>query len=765
MSFRIYLRLRDTCTSKSLWLIFLILTFQLSKGDGKSTVTVRLYPTEKYVASVGERVAFSCLVTGHLREGGPMVHVFWKYLGKTVKSCQFPPTLHRDGFSEYCNYTIVANGTAMQHRYVCTLLYLGTRTKTLLFEIAVPEATIDVRDLFTGSLFDRDSEPICSQLGSTRTFECTVRYAQPGIWDISWIIDGQPVVTGSVETGTGGLVNVSSRFRLPQSSAGFTENLTCQAAGADGQLLNRTVQLKDCLVPDTTVDVRDLLTGNLVDSRPICVQPGFARSFECTVRDAQPGIWGISWIIDGQPVVTGSVETGTRGLVNVSSIINLSGSPTELLGNLTCQGAGVDDRQLLSRTVKFNVCQDSEPASTLNMTILFVVVGVLSGILVTAVAALVLCEKRSRKNDEVRTSAQMTSNVDESVEMESVIGDSGPDGTSPEDEVTCQNTLAQQHAIPDEESKDSGLPSWAQGWGIPWSDFFVDERVLGSGNFGEVRSGAVRKDGEVTRAAIKMLKGYASACDRDDFMDELRMMACIGYHPNIVLLLGACQHHDVLHVALEYLPYGDLRSYLRTARSQSDSDEDALSSEQLVKFALDVAKGMEHLSKAGVIHRDLAARNILLGDRLIAKVSDFGLSRGEDIYVQTSRRRVPLRWLAIESLRNQLYTSQSDVWSFGILLWEIATFGGTPYPSISNDSLAETIKRGYRMPQPDNCHDHIYALMRECWEEEPDARPTFTELVHILSDMADSRIKHTYMAVIRNEYENACAIRPELDDN
>ncbi|XP_038069673.1 uncharacterized protein LOC119738785 [Patiria miniata] len=313
--------------------------------------------------------------------------------------------------------------------------------------------------------------------------------------------------------------------------------------------------------------------------------------------------------------------------------------------------------------------------------------------------------------------------------------------------------------------EDVGLPSWALRWEILWKNLVVDDKVLGQGNFGEVRSGTVNIGGRMTKTAIKILKGHASKTDREDFMEEFRTMTNIGYHPNVVSLLGACQHEDVLYVALEYLPNGDLRSYLRTARSQSESDEGALSSEMLIKFALDVAKGMNHLSLSGVIHRDLAARNILLGEQLVAKVSDFGLSRGEDTYVQTSTRRVPTRWLAIESLLDRTYTTQSDVWSFGILLWEIASIGGTPYPAITTRSLVGRLMEGYRMTKPANCDKQIYSLMLRCWEEDPSNRPSFSDLIRILSKMDENKIEQTYMAIDRAHYENFCVIRPELDDN
>ncbi|XP_022097118.1 angiopoietin-1 receptor-like isoform X2 [Acanthaster planci] len=313
--------------------------------------------------------------------------------------------------------------------------------------------------------------------------------------------------------------------------------------------------------------------------------------------------------------------------------------------------------------------------------------------------------------------------------------------------------------------EDIGLPSWALRWEIKWKNLVVEDTVLGQGNFGEVRSGTVNIDGKITKTAIKVLKGHTSKTDREDFMEEFRTMTNIGYHPNVVSLLGACPHEDDLYVALEYLPKGDLRSYLRRDRLQSDSDEGALSSTQLIKFALDIAKGMKHLAMSGVIHRDLAARNILLDERLVAKVSGFGLSRGQDIYVQTSMRRVPTRWLAIESLIDHTYTTQSDVWSFGILLWEIASIGGTPYPSIASKSLTDELKDGYRMSKPPNCDDKIYSLMLRCWEEHPSHRPTFSDLVRILSEMDDNKTEHTYLIIDRSGCENFSVIRPELDDN
>ncbi|XP_038068352.1 uncharacterized protein LOC119737808 [Patiria miniata] len=386
----------------------------------------------------------------------------------------------------------------------------------------------------------------------------------------------------------------------------------------------------------------------------------------------------------------------------------------------------------------------TDPSGTRNIA----VIAVVSVVSTTLIIALIACgvrvgirrKKRRNKHRLLKMTAMEMGRIDYKV-------------TPPESEIATADY------------KDLGLPSWALRWEILWENLVVDDKVLGRGNFGEVRLGTVIIGGMMTKTAIQVLKGDASKTDREDFMEEFRTMTNIGYHPNVVSLLGACQHEDVMFVALEHLPNGDLRTYLRKARTQSESDEGALSSDQLIKFALDVAKGMKHLSTSGVIHRDLASRNILLGEQLVAKVSDFGLSRGQDIYVQTSMPRISTRWLAIESLLDRTYTTQSDVWSFGILLWEIASIGGTPYPTIATKSLADQLKEGYRLTKPANCDDQMYSLMLRCWEEDPSNRPSFSDLIRILSKMDENKTEQKYMAIDRALSENFSVIRPELDDN
>ncbi|XP_038055932.1 tyrosine-protein kinase receptor Tie-1-like [Patiria miniata] len=260
-------------------------------------------------------------------------------------------------------------------------------------------------------------------------------------------------------------------------------------------------------------------------------------------------------------------------------------------------------------------------------------------------------------------------------------------------------------------NEDIGLPAWAKGLEIQWQNLTIEDKVLGKGIFGEVRAGSLEIR-EMSKVAIKTVKG-ATTTASEDFLVEFKTMSQIKPHPNVVGLIGACIHKAVLYIALEYLPNGNLRDYLRSTRPQqqvamkSDDGVSPLTSSNLLTFGIDIARGMDHLSDTGIIHRDLAARNILLGEDLTAKISDFGLSRGEDIYFQKSKNRVPFRWLAIESLTRRMYKSKSDVWSFGIVLWEIATFGATPYPGIQSKLLAKRLQEGYRMPKPENCADEM----------------------------------------------------------
>lgn len=292
---------------------------------------------------------------------------------------------------------------------------------------------------------------------------------------------------------------------------------------------------------------------------------------------------------------------------------------------------------------------------------------------------------------------------------------------------------------------------------LAWADIKFED-VIGEGNFGQVIKAMIKKDGVRMNAAVKMLKEFASENDHRDFAGELEVLCKLGHHPNIINLLGACENRGYLYIAIEFAPFGNLLDFLRKSRvletdpafAKEHGTASTLTSQQLLQFASDVAKGMQYLSEKQFIHRDLAARNILVGENLVGKIADFGLSRGEEVYVKKTMGRLPVRWMAIESLNYSVYTTKSDVWSFGVLLWEIVSLGGTPYCGMTCAELYEKLPQGYRMEKPRNCDDEVYDLMRQCWRDRPYERPTFNQISLQLIRMLEARKAYVNMALFEN---------------
>ncbi|KAM5170586.1 fibroblast growth factor receptor 1 isoform 1-T1 [Mantella aurantiaca] len=279
-------------------------------------------------------------------------------------------------------------------------------------------------------------------------------------------------------------------------------------------------------------------------------------------------------------------------------------------------------------------------------------------------------------------------------------------------------------------------------------DRLILGKPLGEGCFGQVvMAEAIGLDKEkpnrVTKVAVKMLKSDASEKDLSDLISEMEMMKMIGKHKNIINLLGACTQDGPLYVIVEYAAKGNLREYLRARRppgmeycyNPSCAPEEQLTFKDLVSCAYQVARGMEYLASKKCIHRDLAARNVLVTEDSVMKIADFGLARDIhhiDYYKKTTNGRLPVKWMAPEALFDRIYTHQSDVWSFGVLLWEIFTLGGSPYPGVPMEELFKLLKEGHRMDKPTNCTNELYMMMRDCWHAVPCQRPTFVQLVEDL---------------------------------
>ncbi|XP_039572835.1 tyrosine-protein kinase Mer isoform X3 [Passer montanus] len=260
-------------------------------------------------------------------------------------------------------------------------------------------------------------------------------------------------------------------------------------------------------------------------------------------------------------------------------------------------------------------------------------------------------------------------------------------------------------------------------------------KVLGEGEFGSVMEGRLSQpEGPPQKVAVKTMKlDNFSQREIEEFLSEAACMKDFD-HPNVIKLLGVCIELSSLQVPkpmviLPFMKYGDLHSFL--LRSRLEMAPQFVPLQTLVKFMVDIALGMEYLSSRNFLHRDLAARNCMLRDDMTVCVADFGLSKkiySGDYYRQGRIAKMPVKWIALESLADRVYTTKSDVWAFGVTMWEIATRGMTPYPGVQNHEIYEYLFHGQRLKKPEDCLDELYEIMSECWRADPATRPTFSQL-------------------------------------
>ncbi|XP_070563671.1 fibroblast growth factor receptor 3-like [Ptychodera flava] len=261
--------------------------------------------------------------------------------------------------------------------------------------------------------------------------------------------------------------------------------------------------------------------------------------------------------------------------------------------------------------------------------------------------------------------------------------------------------------------------------------------ILGEGMFSKVHKAKLTLTPEDVRmVAVKILKDDAEYSHT--FVQEFQLLDKLKGHPNVIELTGVVFERGQCCIITE-LMRKDLLDYLK---EWEDTRKVTLEFDKLLfEFALHITRALEHLENQQVVHRDIAARNILISFDDIAKIADFGLSR--DIYQKGQYQRhakqgtlVPIRWMAPESLLTGVYTNKTDIWSYGELLWEMVTLGDTPYPEflpIDSDFLTRQLCTGYRMPKPCHCTDDIYGMMRHCWRNDPEERPTAAGLSNNIS--------------------------------
>ncbi|MED6234962.1 hypothetical protein ATANTOWER_010237 [Ataeniobius toweri] len=282
-------------------------------------------------------------------------------------------------------------------------------------------------------------------------------------------------------------------------------------------------------------------------------------------------------------------------------------------------------------------------------------------------------------------------------------------------------------------------------------------RDIGEGAFGRVfqaRAPGLLPTEPSTMVAVKMLKEEASADMQNDFQREAALMAEFD-HPNILRLLGVCAVGKPMCLLFEYMAQGDLNEFLRrqspgesvhtlsraslSARSfSSDVETGSLTCPEQLSISKQIAAGMAYLSERKFVHRDLATRNCLVGEEMVVKIADFGLSRNiysADYYKANENDAIPIRWMPPESIFYNRYTTESDVWAYGVVLWEIFSHGMQPYYGMSHEEVIYYVRDGHILSCPENCPLELYNLMRLCWSTHPSERPSFSSIHRILERM------------------------------
>lgn len=348
--------------------------------------------------------------------------------------------------------------------------------------------------------------------------------------------------------------------------------------------------------------------------------------------------------------------------------------------------------------------------------------------------------------------------------------------------LICSTCYCRQQAITKKEAvnmtramaglEDSTEPLHPSNVGANLSKFQVinelelrRSKVIGSGAFGEVSQGIWMPKNQNVKipVAIKVLKNINHCYSASkEFLDEAYIMASID-HPNLLKLLGVCMSSEMMLIT--QLMYGSLLDFVIKTKPNIDTDssESLLGySKALLNWSTQIARGMAYLEKKGLVHRDLAARNVLVQNKTVVKISDFGLAKllSESNEYKAAGGKMPIKWLALECIRHRVFTTKSDVWAFGVTIWELITFGGRPFENIPAKDVPDKIESGEKLKQPLGCSLDLYCILLSCWHIDADSRPTFEELVNILQGYTRDPVRYLDYEKARNQQGN----EPVRDD-
>ncbi|XP_069505328.1 insulin receptor [Ambystoma mexicanum] len=277
-------------------------------------------------------------------------------------------------------------------------------------------------------------------------------------------------------------------------------------------------------------------------------------------------------------------------------------------------------------------------------------------------------------------------------------------------------------------------------WEVP-RDKITLLRELGQGSFGMVYEGIAKdviKGEPENRVAVKTVNESASLRERIEFLNEASVMKGFSCH-HVVRLLGVVSKGQPTLVVMELMAHGDLKSYLRSLRPDAENNpgRPPPTLPEMLQMAAEIADGMAYLNAKKFVHRDLAARNCMVAEDFTVKIGDFGMTRDiyeTDYYRKGGKGLLPVRWMAPESLKDGVFTAYSDVWSFGVVLWEITSLAEQPYQGLSNEQVLKFVMDGGSLEQPDNCPGRLHSLMSLCWQYNPKMRPVFLEIIDMLKE-------------------------------
>ncbi|XP_074653918.1 uncharacterized protein LOC141908035 isoform X3 [Tubulanus polymorphus] len=280
-------------------------------------------------------------------------------------------------------------------------------------------------------------------------------------------------------------------------------------------------------------------------------------------------------------------------------------------------------------------------------------------------------------------------------------------------------------------------------WEVDRTEIAMKHR-LGGGQYGDVYEAYWKRYNRIV--AVKTIKEDTMAIN--DFLEEATIMKEMR-HPNLVQLLGVCTRERPFYIITEFMSHGNLLDYLR------NTPRDELIPPVLMYMATQIASSMAYLETKNFIHRDLAARNCLVAENHMVKVADFGLARymKEDVYTAHAGAKFPIKWTAPEGLAFNKFSTKSDVWAFGVLLWEIATYGCSPYPGVDLTDVYHFLEKNCRMERPEGCPEKLYELMRRCWKWNPVDRPSFEEIHNSLETMFQNS---SVTEEVEKELERCC---------